>query len=125
MFFIDILVALAIAVLLTALFVAVFRTTGPWAGFWIFLLVVFLASWAGGVWLTPFGPPIFGITWLPFLITGLFFALLLAAATPVYPARKTTTPETAAEAETAAAFSIFFWVLIAGLGLFILLAYFI
>ena len=60
MFLVDLLFALVVALVLTAIFAAVFRTTGPWNVWWIFALVVFLAAWAGGLWL-PFGPPLFGV----------------------------------------------------------------
>jgi len=34
----------------------------------------------GGIWITPFGPLLWGITWLPFLLSGLIVALIFAAA---------------------------------------------
>lgn len=92
MFFIDLLFALVIALLLTAVFAAGFRRRGPWGIWWIFLLVIFLAAWAGGVWMTPFGPTLFDVYWLPFVFVGLVAALLLAAAAP--PTTRRTYSET-------------------------------
>jgi hypothetical protein len=45
-----------------------------------FLLIILLASWAGGIWISPFGPILWGATWLPFLLSGLIVALVFAAA---------------------------------------------
>jgi hypothetical protein len=126
MLFVDLLVALLVGIVLTIVFAALFRNTGPWGAWWAFLLIVVLATWAGGLWITPFGPPIWGYTWLPFLLVGVFFALLIAAATPV-PRRPLNRVERGkaqeAAAETATALGIFFWVLIVGLGIAIVLAY--
>lgn len=125
MFFVDLLFALVVALLLTAIFSAGFRNRGPWGLWWVFLLVVFLAAWAGGVWLTPFGPPLLDVYWLPFLFVGLVVALLIAAAVPPEP-RRPRAPVAASEVateEAVAAFSIFFWVLLIGLALAIILWY--
>jgi len=126
MFFVDLLFALAVALLLTAIFTAGFRNRGPWDVWWVFLLVVFLATWAGGLWFAPFGPTLFDVAWLPFLFVGLLVALLLAAAVP--PARPPRTygeavAEARAEEAAIAAFSIFFWILLISLAVAVVLAY--
>jgi len=125
MFFIDLLVALVVALLMTAIFVAGFRSRGPWGVWWVFLLVVFMAAWAGGAWITPFGPTLFDAYWLPVLVAGFFFALLLVAAAPPAPprTRAETIAEARAEEETAVVFGVFLWVLLIGLALTIVLAY--
>jgi len=82
MFLADVLFAMLLALLLTFLFVVVLRWRGPWPGFLAFLAVLFLATWAGGVWIRPAGPLAFGLYWVPFIITALVVALLLAAAGP-------------------------------------------
>jgi len=86
-----------------------------------FFLILFFATWAGGVWIRPFGPSMWGAYWLPFVLVGVFVAMLLAAATE--PARRdrarqhieapTETPVGTAVAMTA--FGMFFWSLIIGL----------
>lgn len=125
MFFADFLFALAIGLLLTALFGTLFRTHGPGAAWWTFLLIVFLAAWVGGLWIRPFGPPLFGVVWLPFLLMGLFFALLLAAAIPARPPR--TPGEAISQARTkeatATVLGVFFWVLLIGLVVAIVVGY--
>lgn len=63
------------------LFAIALQYRGPWNSVVWFFVVVLLATWAGGVWLTPAGPMVRGFHWLPFLMTGLIVSLLLAAAT--------------------------------------------
>jgi hypothetical protein len=46
-------------------------------------LALFLPIWAGGIWLGPMGPAVFGMYFLPFLLIGLGVALLLAAVAPL------------------------------------------
>jgi hypothetical protein len=48
-FFIDLLFALVIGILLTAVFALLFDVCGLWDVWWVFLLVVFLGAWAGGL----------------------------------------------------------------------------
>jgi hypothetical protein len=125
MFFADFLFALAIGLLLTVIFGAGFRRTGPWGAWWAFLLIVFLAAWVGGVWVRPIGAPLFGVNWLPLLFMGALFALLLASVVPASPPR--TRAEAVVRAETeeavAVAFGAFFWILLVGLLVAVLLGY--
>lgn len=118
MFLVDLIAALVIGGLLTWLFVSLFDRPGPWGIGWVFLLIVVLGAWVGGLWIAPFGPVWLGISWLPIAIVGFFFALLLAAATPVRPYRpRTGTGAGAEEAMDAgvAVFSAFLWIFIIGL----------
>ena len=85
MFWIDLIFALIITLLLVALFAAVFRIRGPWNSLLWFFLVVLLVTWAGGVWLSPMGPAVGGTYFLPFLLAGFVVALLLAATTTPLP----------------------------------------
>jgi hypothetical protein len=125
MFIRDVLLALVIALLFTAIFVGRCCRRGPWASLWTFFVILFLATWAGGLWITPFGPLIFGIYWMPFLLIGLLVALLLAAAEPVCPPRTTKEAVEQAKEEIAVERTInaFFWVLAVMLGVFIMSAY--
>lgn len=128
MLFVHLLYALFFALLLTALFLALFKTRGPWSSTVLFFLVIFLAAWAGGVWLVPFGPAFWGAPFLPFLLVGLIFALLLAAMAP--SERKDSTVELVEphkiqeeRASTAVALSLFFWVLLGLLVVMIIARY--
>ena len=81
MFYRELIFALLIALTLSAIFVGS-RRFESWPGLVVFFFIVFLAAWAGGIWLTPVGRPFWGVYWAPFLIAGLIFALVLAASSP-------------------------------------------
>ena len=84
----DVVVALLIGILLTLIFTFGFRRRGPWSSIMLFFLVVFLGTWTAGIWIPPIGPPLWGVFWLSPLMAGLILALLLAAAFPAIPRRR-------------------------------------
>ncbi len=85
MFIWESLVALAVAAVLSAVFVLATRRRGRRKGlFWLFL-IIFTVTWAGGVWIKPFGPTLMGVPWLSFLLVGLIFLLILALFFPQRP----------------------------------------
>jgi hypothetical protein len=89
-FFIHFVLAFFVALILTLIFVRGFRRAGPWSSFLAFFLLIFFASWAGGLWMQPLGAALWGVYWLPFLLVGLIFALVIAAASiPSTPERST------------------------------------
>lgn len=94
-----------------------------------FLPLLFLLIWASGSWLTPVGPPVAGVYWLSFLIPALFLLLLLfALSTPSAPPRREgevapANAEEEAAAGTAIAFGIFFWLLLVGAIVALILRY--
>lgn len=74
----DFLVALFVALIIGGLFVWFTRRSGPVNGpAWLFLLIL-LATWAGGIWLKPFGPVVLGVHWFTFIIAGVIVVLLLS-----------------------------------------------
>ena len=99
MFIADLFVALAFGFFIVWLVSFVFGTRGPWNSFLWFFLVVSLFSWAGGIWLVPFGPLWRGTNWLPIIFMGILVALLLAAASP-RTSRKRVTEQEKVEADT-------------------------
>lgn len=127
MFGVELLFALVIALFLSLILVAAIGWRHPARGgsgpavFFLFL-IIFLVAWAGGAWMEPFGPVLWGGYWLPFLLIGLFVALILAAVTPGEPRRRRAASglpsemERAARQEETAAgavlFGVFFWVLL-------------
>jgi hypothetical protein len=46
------------------------------------LILLFFLGWAGGVWLTPFGPAVAGSYFLPIVLVILLLALMIAALGP-------------------------------------------
>jgi len=129
MIFIDLLFAFFFALLLAAIFGLAFRSRGPWGSIWLFFLILFLATWAGGVWVTPIGAPIWGAYWIPFLFVAIIFALLLSAAAAIVPKEETEVEivdEQRLEQEektTTATLGIFFWILMVVLIISIIASY--
>lgn len=130
MFLMEFVLALLIALILSIIFVYGFRRPGPWPNFLVFFIIIFLAAWAGGLWINPIGPSVRGMFWLPFLLAGIIFALLLAAATPP-PAEQSTTivlktkEQAKKEERIKTALNLFLWILIIALTVFIIVAYLI
>jgi len=131
MILVDLLIALTVASLLAAVVFLLLRSTGPWASFPLLFLALFLATWAGGIWLAPIGRPVGGVYWVPFLMAGIVFALLLAAVVPPErPEEQETTLELLTEAEKKArertnrlAVGLLFWLFAGVLAIAILLRY--
>jgi hypothetical protein len=134
MFFIDLAFVFVIALALS-LFLAVFlgwrprgkmESTAGISALFLFM-ILFLAVWAGGVWITPFGPALWGVYWLPFVVVGILTALLLLAAGAPPPRRPRTRMDAVQQAEKEWAaervFNIFFGILAVGLLVSIVLAY--
>jgi hypothetical protein len=127
MFIIDVLFALLMAGIFTLIFAVAFRRPGPWSSVLAFFLVLFLASWAGGLWISPTGPAFIGIFWVPILLVALLVALLLASVGPQRPQRVETISEAQAKDRqretTLRAFDAFFWALVIGFAIVIVLGY--
>lgn len=132
MIFLELLVALVVSSLLSALFVLATRRESRWTGlFWIFL-IIFPATWAGGIWVRPFGPPLWGVHWLRFLFAGLISALFLAVSVPRVPPRgghetlkmsERIKQEKKLEQITYSTLSLSFWILLAALIALIIIRY--
>jgi len=82
MFITGFLMAFLLAIILTLLLAVGFRGQAWGAGLAFFFLILFLATWAGGLWLTPVGPLMMGVPWMSFLLVALIVGLILAATTP-------------------------------------------
>jgi Ca2+/Na+ antiporter len=124
MFFLDMLVALLIALLLTGLF-SVFHKQKAGAVLLLFFAVVFLATWAGGVWISPYELTLGGASWLSFLIVGLITAFLLAALIPPFHFWSSRARHKEEETQPLVLFNIFFWVLLLVLCIAIITRYLI
>jgi hypothetical protein len=90
------------------------------ATFW-FLIITFLASWAGSLWLGPMGPSIRGVYWLPSLLVGATAGLVFLVFAPRRaPRSRIETLEMLEEIQqtremekaTTVSFSVFLWVAI-------------
>lgn len=123
MLWVDLLIAAAVASFLAAALAGVFAWRHPrkpelWPTALFLFLVLFLAAWAGGVWVRPSGPRLLGVAFIPFFLAGGVVALLLlAAATPTRRPRNAEEEQERAEeaAAVGVAFGIFFWALLLSL----------
>jgi len=108
----EIVAAFLMALVITVFFSAVLGHKGPWGAMWLVFVTIFLASWAGYLWINPFGPLVLGVSVAPILVVGLIFAFILAAVTIPAP-RKTTQSDTTAESsESVVAIGLFFWIVL-------------
>lgn len=123
----DVVFALVMALLLTGIFTLGFLRRGPWTSVLAFFLIVFLAAWAGSLWLSPAGPLFYGIYWVPIVAVALFAALLLVGSvTRRHPPRVETISEVKRQERVIESmFDAFFWTLLIGLVLVIVLGYLI
>jgi hypothetical protein len=126
----EFIFALVIGFALTSLFAAGFRRRTYWPGFFTFFFILFLAAWAGGLWMRPAGPELFGIFWIPYLAVGLIFGLLLLALLPHHyrrtppPEETTEKPMEAAERRTGETIlGLFFWIFVIAMIIAIIAGY--
>jgi hypothetical protein len=124
---IHLLTALVIAAILGLILVTGLRRTGPWPAALGFLLLITLAAWAGGIWIPPFGPRLWGVALVPFLIAGILVALLLAALTPPREPStvhfQTRTEKRIEERSPSGIWNIFFFSLLTALAVIIAVRY--
>lgn len=85
-----------------------------WAAL-LFFVLVFLASWAGGLWVRPVGPVFWGVSWLGFVLVGLAMALLLTSLSPYHGGRTPAGPRAfeAAPLRVWSGSGAAFWLLVA------------
>jgi hypothetical protein len=118
MFLAALLFALLVGFIFSLLLGYGFRRRPAGIGFLPLFLVIFLVTWAIGIWIAPFGPVAWEIPWLAFLIIGLFFALVVAAFAA--PERTSSKVRLESQGETqvqAGAAGVFLWLLVAGLAI--------
>lgn len=122
---IDLIVAFIVATVLVAVLGAGVRRLPVGSMLIAMFAILFLASWAGGIWLAPPGSrPVLAYI-VPFLVVGLAMALLMTAFIPRHP------PRTRGEAlrrqdarrEVASFVNVFFWLLLVVLLASILVRY--
>jgi len=87
MFLRESLLAFIVAIVLSGIFAVVIRREDRLKNSLFFFLIIFLLTWAGGTWLRPFGPTVWGIHWLPFILVGVILVLFLAVSNPKKPPR--------------------------------------
>ncbi|MGW8195048.1 MAG: hypothetical protein ACWGOX_12365 [Desulforhopalus sp.] len=74
--------SLVIAFSLSVIFSLFLRMKDPRSGFFFFFLMLFLVTLAGGLWIKPFGPTIYGVYWVPLMLIGVLAGLFLYQSAP-------------------------------------------
>ena len=130
MFFVDLMFALVLAMGFSFFVPGAFGWRRPgqeilWDNMVFVFTLIFLISWAGGAWLPRFGPAWRGGYWLPFLLTALFAVMLLFAVAPPQTShiQRRAIEEAAPEITTKRSPGVFFWVLVIGLSIAIIIHY--
>jgi peptidoglycan/LPS O-acetylase OafA/YrhL len=124
MMFVELLFALAIALFFTVFFTVLGRRARRWPTVLVFFLVIFLAAWAGGIWITPVGPTFLGIYWISFFSAGLIFTLLLVTVRAFSSrASRDRNDETRQEEDLEITIGVFFWILLLILIVAIIIGY--
>jgi hypothetical protein len=135
MFLVHLVVAFLVALVLSLLLIPLRKPrsaqakTSTAAGVLFIFFLLFLATWAGGLWITPFGTAWLGVYWMPFLVAGLIAALLVAA-TDQSPWRSHERKEKETESDhvervaLVTAFGLLFWILIMALTIAIVAGYY-
>lgn len=78
MIYTEFLVIVAIALLISAVFVFIFKAPGPWGSFWTFFLILLLGLLAGALWIRPVGLKGSNVAWLVLLVVGTMIALVMS-----------------------------------------------
>lgn len=112
--------ALIITLFVIAVFALVLKK--PLRGFSLFFLIIFLITWAGQLWITPFGPIAWGVAWIPLVFVCLLFSFLILALSSGVPSPKG--QEADKEEAPVIAAGIFFWLLLIALVIAIGLGYY-
>ena len=112
--FVDVIAALLVGTLLTAIFVLVLRKRGPWQSVFRFFLLVSLSAWVGGLYLNPLGPVVFNTRWLPFFLAGLIVAVILSVITPIKVVRDRSVKPESGIMTKAVFLGWFFWAWVLG-----------
>ncbi len=90
MFFNSFLISLVVSIVLTAIFAWILGRRGPWSSIFAFFSILFLVTWAGGIWMLPLNA--MTISWVPFIIIALVSSLVLSATVPSWYRRMGTEP---------------------------------
>jgi hypothetical protein len=78
MIILELSFALMVAFALSAIFAIVTRGSYRGIDLFLYFLIIFLSTWAFGIWIEPFGPTMWGVPWLMYIFVGFIFSLLVS-----------------------------------------------
>jgi hypothetical protein len=113
----------ALLISLAIIFIFSLASRRPMSGLWIVVFIIFLATLSGQLWIRPFGPVYWGISWVPLVIVALFFFFLIFALLPP-PPPVTDKNESNATNGALVAMGAFFWIIMILLIISIILGYY-
>ena len=113
----GIIAALIIAVILTGVFSSRYRGGTSVLPLVIFFFILFLAALTGQYWVSPFGPVVWGVAWVPIILITIIFAFLLTAVDSRKKKKYFPTKGELKQEETVAAVTIgvFTWIVLVAL----------
>lgn len=123
MIYTEFIVAIALAVIFTVILLPLLGWPRPGrdggGAALLLVLLLMLGTWAAMLWVTPLGPAVMGVYWVPGLATAWLLALLILAIAPrrgraATPAEATREAQAEARAERLI-FGVFFWLLVLSL----------
>ncbi len=128
MFLADFVTALVIGVIFAFILAAIFGRSAWGIPFVFILVIIFGVTWAGGVWVTPFGPTFYGSYWMAFLLIGFIVTIVFAAIIPSGRSRKSIRAReresgTKEPEPEVTAIGNFFWILLVVLFIILLVYY--
>ena len=111
------------ALLVSLAIILIFSLTArrPMRGLWVVVILIFLATLSGQLWIRPFGPVYWGVSWIPLIVVPLFFFFLLFALLPSPPPAK---EDAAAKDGALVAMGMFFWIILLLLLISIIIGYY-
>lgn len=111
----EFLAAFILAFLVTLIFAMGYRGSGSsLTQIAVLFFILFIAGIAGQYWIMPFGPVLWGISWLPLLFIVLVVTLLFAAPPP-YAVKKRKAEEKAEDSPAKMVVSIGVWIILLSL----------
>jgi len=104
--------SLLLALLISLLFLPSYKRRGfPLGLLAMFFMILFLVGLATQLWIVPFGPTYWGVSWFPLLFMLVIFTLLFAAPSP-YQHRPPKVSQAEKEETAAVSISLFIWILL-------------
>lgn len=78
----QLIFSLIVALIISWIMSIFLNKEGRRSGFFFFFLLVFLITYAGSLWIRPFGPSVYGVFWLPILFVSILAGLFIYRSAP-------------------------------------------